>query len=203
MMATNTYPGFFPGAAEKRQDDDGSVNYATTDDGWTHDEESNAGERPAAPANTSPASGSSVLIDFSDSGDAGHSERNLGDNTLDNHTSDRDLLDGPEMALSPGPSLDAHNHSSLNPESPPFSPSRWVPSPKRTVREAPSTDIASEKPIIGLTTLILARPHTQMRVRASTPATMRSLPSRLVSRISRTVTRPSSGPTIISTPSTR
>ncbi|KAF6837236.1 hypothetical protein CMUS01_05081 [Colletotrichum musicola] len=123
MMATNTYPGFFPGAAEKRQDDDGSVNYATTDDGWTHDEESNAGERPAAPANISPASASSVLIDFSDAGDAGHSERNLGDNTLNNHTSDRDLLDGSEMALSPGPSLDSHTHSSLNPESPPFSPS--------------------------------------------------------------------------------
>ncbi|KAF6780596.1 hypothetical protein CSOJ01_16130, partial [Colletotrichum sojae] len=70
-QASNTYPGFSPGAAERQQydDDDGSVNHATADNGCTHNRETDAGERPAAPTDTSSVSESPILIDFSGSAD--------------------------------------------------------------------------------------------------------------------------------------
>lgn len=124
-MAPNSLPGFFPGPAEKQQDDDGSVKYANTDDGWTSDGDSDAGESPAAISaeSESPQAPFTNLIDFSDSGDA-HPQANFVDNALHNQTANQDLLDVPDMILTPSPFVCPSMNSNLNPESPPFSPSR-------------------------------------------------------------------------------
>ncbi|KAK2051498.1 hypothetical protein LY76DRAFT_674831 [Colletotrichum caudatum] len=116
------FNSYFPGRIiGQPQDDDGSTVYVSTDNGWTNDEQSVAGN-PDLPTSAAPVTDSDFpsLIDFdsSDNRDIPPSNDLTENITIAmNQHSDRPGTDGTDdvLSLNPGPHAHSRTESNRNP----------------------------------------------------------------------------------------